>query len=137
VADNHVDVVISNCVINLSPDKDRVFQEAFRVLKPRGRLMVSDMVLVNELPDSIKNSVAAYIGCLAGAIMQDEYVEAIKSAGFRQVRIIDQTSLVSNYTPKGSVVQALVNDSGISSADLKKLGSSVRSIKVQAVKPGK
>ena len=137
VADNHVDVIISNCVINLSPDKDRVFQEAFRVLKPGGRLMVSDMVLVSELPDSIKNSVAAYIGCLAGAIMQDEYVEAIKAAGFKQVRIIDETSLATDYTPEDPIVQALVNDSGISRADLKRLGSSIRSIKVHAVKPGK
>jgi SAM-dependent methyltransferase len=137
VADNHVDLVISNCVINLSPDKDRVFQEAFRVLKPGGRLMVSDMVLISDLPDSIKTSVAAYIGCLAGAIMQDEYVEAIKAARFKQIRIIDEASLATDYTPKDTVVQALVNDSGVSSADLKKLGSSVRSLKVQAVKPGK
>jgi ubiquinone/menaquinone biosynthesis C-methylase UbiE len=134
MADNHVDAIISNCVINLSPDKDRVFQEAFRVLKPGGRLMVSDMVLVSELPESIKNSVAAYIGCLAGAIMQDEYVKAIKNAGFKQVRIVDEVSLATDYTPKDSVVQALVNDSGITRADLKKLGSSVRSLKVQAVK---
>jgi arsenite methyltransferase len=137
VADNHVDAIISNCVINLSPDKERVFQEAFRVLKPGGRLMVSDMVLFSELPDSIKNSVAAYIGCLAGAIMQDEYVEAIKAAGFKQVRIIDETSLATDYTPEDPIVQALVNDSGISRADLKKLGSSITSIKVHAVKSGK
>src|SRR4030065_778433 len=82
VADNHVDAVISNCVINLSPDKDRVFQEAFRVLKPGGRLMVSDIVLMRELTDSIKKSVAAYVSCVAGAAMKDEYLENIKSAGF-------------------------------------------------------
>jgi arsenite methyltransferase len=137
VADNYVHALISNCVINLSPDKERVFKEAFRVLKPGGRLMVSDMVLVSELPDSIKNSVAAYIGCLAGAIMQDEYLEAIKAAGFKKVSIVDETSLHTDYTPKEPIVQALVNDSGISRADLKKLGSSVRSIKIHAVKPGK
>jgi hypothetical protein len=99
--------------------------------------MVSDMVLLSELPDSIKNSVAAYIGCLAGAIMQNEYLEAIKAAGFEQVRIIDETSLATDYTPKDPIVQALVNDAGISRADLKKLGSSVRSIKVHAIKQGK
>jgi arsenite methyltransferase len=137
VADNHVDLVISNCVINLSPDKDRVFHEAFRVLKPGGKLMVSDMVLVSELPSSIKNSAAAYIGCLAGAIMLDEYLEAIKAVGFKQIHIIDEASLATDYTPKDTVAQALVNDSGVSRADLKKLGSSVRSLKVQAVKPGK
>jgi arsenite methyltransferase len=137
VADNHVNVIISNCVINLSPDKERVFQEAFRVLKPGGRLMVSDIVLVDELPESVKNSVAAYIGCLAGATMQDEYVKTIKAAGFKQVRIIDKTSLASDYTPKDPIVQALANDSGIPRADLKKLGSSIRSVKVHAIKPGK
>jgi len=137
MADNHADAIISNCVINLSPDKQRVFQEAFRVLKPGGRLMVSDIVLVSELPDSIKNSVAAYIGCLAGATMKDEYVEAIKAAGFKQVSIIDETTLATDYAPNDPIVQTLANDSGISQADLKKLGNSVRSIKVQAIKPGK
>ena len=96
--------------------------------------MVSDMVLLSELPDSVKNSVAAYIGCLAGAMIQDEYIEAIKAAGFKQVRITDETSPAANYTPKDPIVQALVNDSGIPRADLEKLGSSITSLKVQAVK---
>jgi len=67
-----------NCVINLSPDKTTVFEEAFRVLKPGGRLMVSDIVLLKELPDFIKHSIEAYIGCLAGAIRKDKYIEAIR-----------------------------------------------------------
>jgi arsenite methyltransferase len=67
VADNTADTIISNCVINLSPDKQRVFQEAFRVLKPKGRLMISDMVLLRDLPNQIKRSVLAYVGCVAGA----------------------------------------------------------------------
>jgi arsenite methyltransferase len=137
VADNHVDAIISNCVINLSPDKERVFQEAFRVLKPGGRLMVSDMVLVSELPDSIKNSVAAYIGCLAGAIMKDKYIEAIKAAGFKQVNIIGETFSPTDYAPKDHTAQALANDSSIPQADLKRLGNSIRSIKVHAVKSDK
>jgi arsenite methyltransferase len=137
VADNHVDAIISNCVINLSPDKDRVFQEAFRVLKPGGRLMVSDIVLTSALPDSIKNSVAAYIGCVAGATIQDEYIKAIKSAGFKQVNIVDETSFSADYASEDPIVQTLANDVGVSQADLKKLGSSIKSIKVHAVKPGK
>ena len=137
VADNHVDAIISNCVINLSPDKDRVFQEAFRVLKPGGRLMVSDIVLTSALPDSIKNSVAAYIGCVAGATIQDEYIKAIKSAGFKQVNIVDETSFSADYSSDDPIVQTLANDVGVSHADLKKLGSSIKSIKVHAVKPGK
>jgi arsenite methyltransferase len=137
VADNHVDAIISNCVINLSPDKEKVFQESFRVLKPGGRLMVSDMVLVSELPDSIKNSAAAYIGCLAGAIMEDKYIDAIKAAGFKQVNIIGETSSPADYAPKDYTAQALANDSGITQADLEKLGSSIRSLQVHAIKSGK
>lgn len=137
VADNHVDAIISNCVINLSPDKDRVFQDAFRVLKPGGRLMVSDIVLTNKLPDSVKDSVAAYIGCIAGATMKNEYVEAIKAAGFRQVSIVDETSFAADYSANDPIVQTLANDAGISHSELKKLGSSIRSIRIQAAKPGK
>ncbi|OGN91538.1 MAG: arsenite S-adenosylmethyltransferase [Chloroflexi bacterium RBG_13_50_10] len=137
VANNYVDVIISNCVINLSPDKDRVFQEAFRILKPGGRLMVSDIVLMNELPDSIKNSVAAYIGCVAGAAMKNEYLDAVKAAGFKKVTIMDETSFPTDYALNDPTVQALVNDLGIQRADLEKLGSSIKSVKVHAVKPTK
>jgi arsenite methyltransferase len=90
-ADNSVDVIISNCVINLTPDKNRVFMEAFRVLRPGGRLMVSDLVLLKELPQVLKNPVESYIGCLSGAIMKEEYLKAIKGAGFKDVGIIDET----------------------------------------------
>jgi len=136
-ADNYVDVIISNCVVNLSPEKDKVFREAFRVLKPGGRLMVSDMVLLNELPDSIKKSVTAYIGCVAGAAMKDEYLDNIKTAVFKEVTIVDEISFPSDCALKDPTIEALDNDFGISQADLKKLGSSIKSIKVHAVKPGK
>lgn len=99
--------------------------------------MVSDMVLVRELPDSIKNSVAAYISCLAGATMKDKYIEAIKAAGFKQVSIIDETSFPTDYAPNDPTVQALLNDSAISRQDLGQIGSSIRSIKIHAVKSGK
>jgi len=90
VADDAADIVISNCVINLSPDKTRVFAESFRVLKPGGRLMVSDIVLLGELPELLKNSLEAYCGCVAGALPEKEYMEAIREAGFREVMIIQQ-----------------------------------------------
>ncbi len=93
VRDNFADVIISNCVINLSPDKEAVFKESFRVLKPGGRLMVSDLVLVNELSDSIKGSVEAYVGCLAGALRKDKYLQFITQAGFQDVKVIS----LSNY----------------------------------------
>jgi len=106
-------------------------------LKPGGRLMVSDIVLVRELPDWIKNSVAAYIGCLSGATMKDKYLEAIKAAGFEQVNMVDETSFPTDYAPNDPIIQALANDVGISQADLKKLGSSIKSVKVHAIKPAK
>ena len=95
VADNHADIIISNCVINLSPNKRRVFQEAFRVLKPGGRLMVSDIVLLKELPEEVKNSVAAYLGCLAGAVSKKDYLGAIQEAGFQGTKVIDEVTFPS------------------------------------------
>jgi SAM-dependent methyltransferase len=113
VADSFVDVIISNCVINLSPDKSRVFQEAYRVLKPGGRLMVSDMVLLKELPESVKNSVEAYVGCVAGASMKNDYLKMIEDAGFKNVEAVNESEL------RGA----------------KELGLPIFSIKVRAVKP--
>jgi len=93
VADNSADVVISNCVINLSPDKQRVFEETFRVLKPGGRIMVSDVVLAKPLPENIMESVDAYIGCISGAITKEKYLDMIKAAGFKDVDIVDELSI--------------------------------------------
>jgi len=92
VEDNSVDVVISNCVINLSPDKERVFRETYRVLKPGGRIMISDLVTEGELPEDIKKSFEAWAGCIAGALEKKEYLETIRKAGFRDVRIISESS---------------------------------------------
>lgn len=93
VEDNSIDVIISNCVINLSPNKEAVFKEAFRVLKSGGgRLMVSDLVLARDLPKAVKESVEAYVGCLAGAIKKDEYLKLITMAGFKDVKVISESS---------------------------------------------
>jgi len=91
VADNSVDVVISNCVINLSPDKAQVFKETYRVLKPDGRIMVSDIVLLKELPESVRNDMTAWAGCIAGASQKEEYLAAIAAAGFKDVEIVSET----------------------------------------------
>lgn len=80
--DNSVDVILSNCVINLSSDKDRVLREAFRVLKPGGRLAVSDVVVEGELPDALRKDMEAYVGCVAGALNHDEYLRKLERAGF-------------------------------------------------------
>ena len=85
--DNSVDVVISNCVINLSADKDRVLREAFRVLKPGGRFAVSDVVTRGEIAPEIRQSVLLWVGCVAGALGEDEYRSKLSAAGFEQIDI--------------------------------------------------
>ncbi len=85
--DNSVDVIISNCVINLSADKDRVLAEAFRVLKPGGRFAVSDVVVRGEIPEAIRRSVELWVGCISGALDESVYIEKLGRAGFEQVSI--------------------------------------------------
>jgi len=85
VESDSVDVIISNCVINLSPDKDAVFREAFRVLKPGGRLQVSDIVWTRPVPEDIKADMEAWAGCIAGALEESDYVAKIRAAGFADV----------------------------------------------------
>jgi len=134
--DNSVDVVISNCVINLSPDKIRVFREAFRVLKPGGRLMVSDIVLLKELPDFIRKSVAAYVGCISGAMLKDEYIETIRGAGFHEVRIMDEAIFPIECLANDPMAKAVIGKMNLSPEKIKDAANSVVSLKVQGIKPG-
>jgi SAM-dependent methyltransferase len=85
--DDSVDVIISNCVINLSADKDRVLREAFRVLKPGGRFAVSDVVVRGEVPAEVRKNVELWIGCIAGALRDSEYLDKLAAAGFEQIEI--------------------------------------------------
>ncbi len=85
--DESVDAIISNCVINLSPDKDAVFSEAFRVLKPGGRLAVSDIVTQGDIPEPVRQSLEAWVGCIAGALDEEDYLQKIRNAGFADVRV--------------------------------------------------
>ena len=87
IDDEAVDVIISNCVINLSPDKDAVFSEAFRVLKPGGRLAVSDIVTHGDIPDAVRQSIESWVGCIAGALDEEVYLQKIREAGFTDVRV--------------------------------------------------
>jgi arsenite methyltransferase len=135
VADNSVHAVISNCVINLSPDKKKVFSEVFRALKPGGRLMISDIVLLKELPDFVKNSIEAYIGCVSGALLKDEYIRTIKAAGFQDVRIIDETSFPMEFIANDPTVKEVIENSKIPPEKVREVASSIMSIKVYGIKP--
>ncbi|MCK9565157.1 MAG: arsenite methyltransferase [Methanothrix sp.] len=135
VADSLVDVVISNCVINLVPNKKMVFREAFRVLKPGGRLAVSDVVLTKELPEFVKRSSKAYIGCLAGAIMKNEYLQIIKSVGFSEVNVVAESSFPVESLLCETSGTAVIEMPRISAEQQKEVADSVLSIKVSGVKP--
>ena len=136
VADNFADVLISNCVINLSPDKAQVFHEAFRALKPGGRLMISDIVLLAELPEPIQQSIDAYVGCLAGALLKDDYLGKIKAAGFQQVEVIDETIFPIDLLIGDAEAPVLTSLRQMSRNEIQKLAQAIRSVKVAAIKPG-
>lgn len=95
--DASADCVISNCVLNLAPDKPAVFREIFRILKPGGRLAASDIALKGELPQAVAASLAAYVGCIAGAIPLGDYAAALAAAGFEHVQIIDTQADLNSY----------------------------------------
>jgi len=134
VADGVVDIIISNCVINLSTDKSRVFSEAFRVLKPGGRIMVSDIVLTRELPDVIRKNVSAYVGCISGAVSKEDYLDTVSKAGFTDVKILDETDFPINYIVSDDSAVIIKNDLNLDKDEVKDLEESVLSIKVSAFK---
>jgi len=134
VPDRTADMVISNCVINLSTDKPRVFREALRVLKPGGRLMVSDLVLAKPLPETVRRSVEAYVGCIAGAMLKDDYLAAIRDAGFAEVEVLAEAVYpIGSSSPDASELAVLTAD-GIPPEDLDAAAESVVSVKVSARK---
>jgi len=100
VEDNSVDVVISNCVINLSPNKKKVFKEAYRVLKPKGRMLISDLVTEGELPSEIRKNLDAWAACIAGAMDKKEYLRTIEEVGFRKVKTVSESSYELNASEK-------------------------------------
>ncbi|MGM0568425.1 MAG: arsenite methyltransferase [Elusimicrobiota bacterium] len=134
VENNSVDVIISNCVINLSPDKEKVFKEAHRVLKPGGKLFISDIVLLRPLPEKLKKSIDAYVGCVAGASLEADYLGYMKNAGFQKVKVTGR----SVFSIK-SVLNNISDDADKESSEMKKdepenIENSVVSIKVRAEK---
>ena len=137
VEDGSVDVIISNCVINLAPDKGRVFREAFRVLRPGGRLMVSDIVLTRPLPDFVKNSVAAYIGCVAGAALKEDYLGAMRQAGFEDVTVQSETAFPVDCVTTDPMLAALAESLNLSMEELARQATeTVVSVRVSGIKRG-
>lgn len=112
VADSSVDVIISNCVINLSPDKLRVFSEANRVLKPGGRLAISDIVAFAELPEAARQDMALYTGCVAGAAMVSEIESMLQASGFTDIRVApkdESKSFVRDWAPGTDITEYVVS----------------------------
>jgi len=130
-ADASVDVVLSNCVINLSTDKPQVFREVHRVLKPGGRIAISDLALTKELPPKVRESVAAYVGCVGGALLVKDYERAVKDSGLKDVKLTVK-SLSGCMAPdtKDPLAKAVVN----SPKDAETLSKSVVSVYVEARK---
>jgi len=135
VEDNYVDAIISNCVINLVRDKKKAFKEAFRVLKPGGRLMVSDIVLTKKLPDSVLQSIEAYVGCVAGAVTKAKYLDAINSAGFEDVQVIEESDFPLDCMLADPHGQAILKSLNGSAEEIKNVEVSISSIKVRGRKP--
>jgi len=133
VADKSVNVIISNCVINLSPNKRQVFKEAYRVLAPKGRLMVSDIVLLDELPKDLKENAQAYTSCISGAELKEKYLNLMKEAGFKEVKVIDETNFPSDFIASDTT-QEFVKTLGMSAEKIKKIEKSIVNIKVSATK---
>ncbi len=132
--DGVADVVISNCVINLSPDKGQVFKEAFRILKPGGRIAVSDIVLLKDLPEDIRRDLKAWSECVSGAISEEKYMGAIRSAGFDKVKVEDR--VIYTHDQIVSYLQDAPSAAISKAADVD-LAQLVASYKITAVKPKK
>lgn len=92
VENSSIDVVTSNCVINLSLNKQKVFDEAYRVITPNGKLVVSDILLLNELPEAIKNSFPSHIACVSGAVLKEEYITMMENSGFKNIQFVSEQS---------------------------------------------
>jgi len=134
VPDDSVDVILSNCVINLSPEKPKVFAEAFRVLKPGGKLTLSDVVLLRPLPPVLANSAAAYLGCVAGASLKSDYLDMLAAAGFTDVQVAGESSFYLGEMDTDPIVRAIIEEAKLTPEKIKEVGESIVSVKVVATK---
>lgn len=129
VDDYSTDVVISNCVLNLVPDKAKAFSEIFRILKPGAHFSISDVVLEGTLPPAIETAAAMYAGCISGALQKNDYIKIIKDAGFREIAILKEKKILI----PDSILREYLNEAGL--ADFKKSGTSIISVTVYGKKP--
>jgi len=140
VADGTVDAVISNCVVNLSPDKQQVFNEVYRALKHGGRMMISDIVQLKPLPETVLKSIEAYVGCIAGASLKQDYVSMIQAAGFHDVEILSETTFGAALPSSGNAKIVLDGQEvdpaefGMTQDTVRDLAGSMASISVRAFK---
>ena len=111
--DGSVDLIISNCVVNLSPDKAAVFREAYRVLKPGGRMVISDIVLDGELPPPIRESLIAWAACVAGALQEPDYLGKIRAAGFTQVDVLAREPVAISQVPGWQLARTALAQAGL------------------------
>jgi SAM-dependent methyltransferase len=131
--DGFADCVISNCVINLAEDKQKVFNEAFRILKPGGRLMISDMVLTLDLPKKVLKSAEMYTSCIAGALKKEDYLDKIKNAGFKEIDIVKEDSVhLLEYIGSDEIVKNIIEN--MSEEEINAVSNALVSIKISAKK---
>ena len=134
VESNSIDLIISNCVINLSNQKEQVFKEAFRVAKPNGRIMISDIILLTELPDYVKNSVEGHIACLSGAVKKYDYINAIAKAGFTDIRIDKQAHFPIELMLNDPIAEKIVRENNLTEKEITAIANSIASISISAKK---
>ena len=134
-ANDSVDVVISNCVINLSAAKDKAFAEACRVLKPGGRAMISDIVLAGDLPESVAQSLAAYAGCIAGAIRKEEYLRLMEAAGFQDVQVVQESRFEIAENEIDAYARSIAGNFHVPPEAVREAARSVLSVQVFGRKP--
>ncbi|MGA2381311.1 MAG: arsenite methyltransferase [Spirochaetia bacterium] len=133
IADSSVDVIVSNCVINLSTEKERVFREAFRVLKPGGRLMISDIMLREALPERLATNAALFAGCVAGAVLKEDYLRMMREAGFSSVMVEREKETAEMFGPEEGA-SLLEQAPDLTREELKRLGKAIVSVQLTAQK---
>ena len=134
IDDNTIDLIISNCVINLSNQKEQVFTEAFRVAKQGGRLMISDLVLLKELPDYILNSIEGHIACLSGTIRKSDYINAIEKAGFSNIKTDKEHPFPMELFLSDPLAKKIVTDNNLTEKEIKDIINSIESVSISATK---